>query len=81
MLSSVSISASALGSNLGAFQQMGFKPTIANWLREYQVIIQSREAIKTEPGAFHIVKFMDTNKYVRLLKPEERGLAGFVGFV
>lgn len=50
-----------------------FKPTVANWIKEYQTILRSfGNNIKLQPGAFHIVKFLDTNQYAKMLKPTEQ---------
>lgn len=60
--------------NLGdpeKFSQLNFKPTVANWLIEYQIVVNSF-GMKLEPGAFHIVKFIDSNQHVKYLTPKEK---------
>lgn len=49
-----------------------FKPTVANWLKEYQSVLKPSGGMKLEPGSFHIVKFMNTNPYVKFLTEDEK---------
>ncbi len=60
------------GKNIQGFQNANFKPTIANWVKEYQSILKSSSGVKIQPGAFHIVKFIGSNPYVKYLDQEER---------
>lgn len=52
--------------------QAGFKPTLGNWLREYQATLQASNEDKGGAGTFHILKFLDTNPQVKFLKAEEK---------
>lgn len=54
------------------FSRRAYKPTIANWLKEYQNIINQTGNSTRKPGAFHVAKFMDSNPYIGLLTSEER---------
>lgn len=59
--------------NIGTSEEFGsrnFKPTVENWLREYQAVM--RGGAQVEAGAFHIVKFLDSNQFVKLLNLQER---------
>lgn len=66
-------SVAILGSNSQAFDKNNFKPSVTNWLKEYQSVLRSLGGnVKLQPGAFHNVKFLDTNQYVKLLTAEEK---------
>jgi hypothetical protein len=55
-----------------AFSAGEFKQTVANWIKEYQPMVKVASEMQQSPGTFHIIKFMDSNKYVKLLSAEER---------
>ncbi len=61
-----------LGTQIDEFQKFNFRPTVGNWIREYQTVFKSSADMNMEPGAFHIVKFLDTNSYVKYLTSEEK---------
>lgn len=70
--SSLNSSQEILGSNKQGFDRMDYKPTVENWIREYQTILKPSGAVELKPGTFHIVKFLDTNQYVKLLSSQEQ---------
>ncbi len=73
IISSINNSSDILGSNFNAFNQADFKPVTSNWIKEYQVVLRVEKAgSNIEPGAFHILKFMDSNQYVRNLNANEK---------
>ncbi len=61
-----------LASDLKRFQGINFKPTVANWIKEYQTVLRPATGMKLEPGAFHIVKFMDSNQFAKMLSQEDQ---------
>jgi hypothetical protein len=61
-----------LGSDEQHFMQSNFKPFVSNWLLEYQGVVRLSGKMGLDPGAFHLVKFMDSNKHVKYLKPLEK---------
>lgn len=72
-LSSLTNSDGMLGKNRDSFDTNGFRPTVANWLKEYQAVLNTMGGgMKLMPGAFHIVKFMDTNQYIKFLVEDEK---------
>ncbi len=55
------------------FQRQQFKPTVANWVREYQTTLASlNKGTELQAGSFHILKFIDSNPFVRNLEPVEK---------
>ena len=71
-ITALNSSSEFLGSNISQFQQNNFRPTVSNWLKEYQIVINTLNSGNIQAGAFHIVKFMDTNKYIKYLKTDEQ---------
>jgi hypothetical protein len=71
-LSALNGNREVFGSNQEAFLQQNLKPTTDSWLKEYQSSLQYSSGVKVEPGVFDIVKFIDANKYVKLLTAEEK---------
>ena len=71
-IASLNTSNGILGTNIAAFQQRAFKPTVSNWLREYQTVLSPTNLEKSKPGTFHIVKFIDTSQYVKFLTTAEK---------
>ena len=62
-----------LGSNVEAFKNKNFLPTVANWLKEYQGVLGSEKVgSNNEAGAFHILKFLDNSPFVKFLSIPEK---------
>lgn len=74
LLSDLNNSQEYLG-DVKKFPASSFKPIVLEWIGQYQILInQMSKGKKVEPGAFHIVKFMDTNAYVKYLSAEEKNI-------
>jgi hypothetical protein len=61
-----------LGSNEQLLKTNNFKPTLSFWIKEYQTILGTMRNAKSEPGTFHILKFLDTNQNTKLLNDDEK---------
>jgi hypothetical protein len=61
-----------LGADSDRFVRLNFNPTVENWCKEYISALNTEfRGAKIDPGAFNIVKFLDSNKYVKCLSKEE----------
>ena len=73
MVNAIKTSTEVFGSNIRAFQDLNFKPTLANWIKEYLSVLTVEGSVnRVAPSSFHIVKFLDSNAYVKLLTKNEK---------
>lgn len=73
IVNALSTSTEVLGNDTTAFQMLNFKQTLANWIKEYlSTLSVGGTAVRAVPSSFHIVKFMDSNVYVKALSNKEK---------
>ena len=68
VVNALNTSAERLGANV---RDPNFKPTLANWIKEYRATLFAGGTTRPEAGGFHIVKFIDSNPYVKTLDKKE----------
>lgn len=71
-LLSLQSSQAVLGSKTNEFNKVNFKPTVANWLKEYQASLRNKNAAQDNNGAFFVINFFNTNPYVKFLENIEQ---------
>jgi hypothetical protein len=58
------------------FDKLNFKPTVSNWLKEYQLVSKSSKMEELEQGAFYTVKFFNSNQLVNGLSIQNKEALG-----
>lgn len=73
-LTSLLSSVAVLGEKSIKRKNVNFKPTVGNWISQYQASFVGRGNKIDSPGTFHIVNFFNTNEFARVLDEAEKKL-------